>query len=172
MMLLALLALSALLAGCARASPAEPVVSPVPSPTLEEVTLYFPHRTRDGLVREVRQAERWGEQPERFALRQLLAGPQSPEARPVFSSETLEDEAAVAAKVMDGKLLLLLTEAAADALAAGGDLLPVHALVATLGSFPRVESVQIQVEGREEPLTIAGTDLSQPLIPRWDLVLE
>lgn len=172
LLLLALLTLPALAAGCAGRETPGPVVSPVPSPTLEEVTLYFPHRTREGLVREVRQAERRGEQPERFALQQLLAGPRSAEARPVFAHAFSDGEIAVSAKVLGGEMVLLLTAEAADALAAGGDLLPVHAVVATLGSLARVETVQFRVEGREEPLVVAGTDLSQPLTPRWDLVLE
>jgi spore germination protein GerM len=146
------------------------VVSPVPAANEEQVTLYFPHRSRPVLVREVRQVERRGEQPEWLAVQQLLAGPRSPEARPLFAVITREAPVAISVKVIAGNVTLLLTRPAAAALAEGGDLLPIYALVNTLGSYPQVESVSFRLEGQAEGPVIAGTDLSRPMKPRWDLV--
>lgn len=165
-----------LLAACGTPPRAEPVVSPVPPSSHERVVLYFPHRSRPVLLREVRQAERRGEQPEWFALQQLLLGPALPEGRPVLPGLSLPgtqagaSQLAIAAKVFEGDVNLLLTRSAADALVQGKDLLPVYALVNTLCSFPRVTAVHFSVEGQREPLKVAGVDLSQPLQPRWDLV--
>lgn len=145
-------------------------MTPVPTVSKDQVVLYFPHRTRPILVREVREAERRGEQPEWFALQQLLAGPHSPEARPVFGEVSPENQVFIGSKVIEGDLTLILTRPGADALAGAGDLLSVYALVDTLGSFPRVKSVHFSVEGQPESLRVSGIDLSQPMKPRWDLV--
>ncbi len=162
-------------AGCGRPEPpaVEPAVRPVPTPSGEQVTLYFPHRTQPVLVKETRHAERSGEQPERFALRQLLTGPQSPDARPVLAGAEFNgsgNPGAIAAKVLEGDVVLVLTRAAAERLAAGGDLTAVYALVNTLAAFPRVNTVRLVAEGGTEPLLVAGVNVSLALSPRWELV--
>lgn len=172
---LALLAL-ALLAACSRPQPA-PVISATPPTTAESVVLYFPHKSRPVLVREVRRAERHGEQPEFFALRLLLQGPESAEARPVFAGGAelglggTPDQVAIGAKVLEGDVNLLLTSAAGAALAQAQDRLAIYAIVDTLAAFPRVKSVRFLVEGQPPaPLLVDGLDLSQPLTPRWDII--
>lgn len=178
-MVLALVLLALVLAtGCGRPEPppaVEPAVRPVPTPSGEQVTLYFPHRTQPVLVKEIRHAERSGEQPERFALRQLLTGPQSPDARPVLAGAEFDgsgsgNQGAIAAKVLEGDVVLVLTRAAAERLAAGGDLTAVYALVNTLAAFPRVNTVRLVTEGGTEPLLVAGVNVSLALSPRWELV--
>lgn len=175
---MAALLLAALLAGCAAGRlpgpPAGggPEISPRPKPTDEQVILYFPHRTEPVLVQEERAVTRLGEQPEWVALRELINGPDSPEARPVELPLTTDPaKTVISAKVLEGTFFINLGRRAAGALEQEGSLLDIYAVVNTAAAAARVETVRFRIEGRDTPLMVEGVDINQPLTPRWDLVV-
>lgn len=151
-------------------SPSPKSISPVPAETHEWVTLYFPHRSRPVLVEERRQVVRRGEQPEWVVIKELLRGPQSPDARPALdlSADAARIEIA-GAKVMDGNLDLLLSSRAGEALRRAGAL-GVFAVVNTLATIPRVQRVRFAVEGSNGPYMVEEVDVNQRLEPLWRLV--
>lgn len=136
--------------------------------------LYFPHRTRPVLVREVRSVSRAGEQPEWVLFRELLRGPESAAARPLpippADPGSGRPPLLLGVKVLEGNLLLLLSRQAAEMLARSGTELDVYAIVNTAFTNPRVTAVRLQPETGTGPLTVAGIDITRDLTPRWDLV--
>jgi len=56
---------------------------------------------------------------------------------------------------------------------AGAELLSVYAIVETIErNFPQVHEVAILVDGRELPTLAGHVDISQPLAPRSDLIMD
>lgn len=139
----------------------------MPPVTKERVRLYFPHKTDPVLIVEDREVQRVGTQPEWVALTELLAGPQSQQARQVIAPELRPHF--IAPKVLESELILFIDPEAGAALQKGG-MLPIYAMVNTRAQGQRVTQVRFALNRTGGSLVVDGVDITQPVKPRWDLV--
>lgn len=133
-----------------------------------EVALYF--CDQDGHLRvELRELTTTDNLPE-AALRELIRGPEAPELLvtippgAVLKSVVVTDELAKADFNLE-----LKTKHWGGSL---GEMTTVYSIVNTLTQFPEIERVQILIEGQEVESLAGHLDLSEPLLPRFDLVKE
>lgn len=125
------------------------------------VALYFIIETDDEsyLAPELRKVSSGDNLPV-IAARELIAGPQRKELKPVLPSNTK----VLGLEIEDGLAVINLSQAATRS--SGGawrEALTVSAVVNTLTKFPEVEAVRILIEGKEVETLCGHVDLTHPL---------
>ncbi|MGI5875505.1 MAG: GerMN domain-containing protein [Dethiobacteria bacterium] len=139
--------------------------------TGEVVALYFADAGANGLVKEEREIVFDDEENiALFVLEELLKGPVSPELERTIP----QGVRVVSITVEEGIATVDFSEELRSKHSGGstGELLTVYSIVNTLTGLPGLEKVKFLIEGKELETLAGHMELSEPVAPDWNMVLD
>lgn len=123
-------------------------IPPIPEKTVELVTLYFPDRGKQYLVRESRVIEHTTEQREKLVLEELIKGPEDLEKGTVIPPATK----LYSVTTKNGTAYVNLSSEFKTDLPVGNnnEILAVYSIVNSLTNLKGINKVQIRIEGYKD----------------------
>ena len=123
-------------------------IAPIPEKTVELVTLYFPNRGKQYLVKEKRVIEHTVEQPEKLILEELIKGPANEK-----NDYVIPPNAKIYSIVIknDTAYVNLSNEFKSDMkLGSNNEMLAIYSIVNSLTELRAIKNVRLIVEGEEQ----------------------